>query len=389
MGELKMEWLNRRVRRLGDGVAELSLPSGTLAVGDVITGTSGDLPLGVTRCLVDMDEIGEHPVIVLRARESAVVRWEHAPSGGVDSGVFGVWDAEQHPADVPLPDGAGYHGLEQVLGRSVFALETGDGGYACVSGHDETGAISMVIAGPGVNVHRFGIVTDEDRAEAARIAERPSGALGADSCPVVSWFVAPLAAPMRAAAEQRAAALKAATDPKKARAQQQKRLALVVGWALRRWSGLIVDLLPAEAARIAAVTPTGKPKIDWSGPLLEINDYAMSTLRFDLERGIDGAEPAARIAQALAAVTPERIARSGASSLRELADHMDFGRSRPIDSQSLQFVLRAIAGALERGLALHALTLAKTDLAAAGARLDGLLDRLDEHESASALLERL
>jgi hypothetical protein len=32
MPSLPMDWLNRRVRRAGDGIDELALPSGTLAL---------------------------------------------------------------------------------------------------------------------------------------------------------------------------------------------------------------------------------------------------------------------------------------------------------------------------------------------------------------------
>ncbi|MBS2033014.1 MAG: hypothetical protein JST54_34395 [Deltaproteobacteria bacterium] len=386
MEKLKMEWLNRRVLRAGGEIGELSIPSGTLAVGDAITGSSGDLKLGVTRCLVGADDLGEEPVIIARARETPVVRWEHAPSGGVDSGVFGIWDSAEDPSDAQLPVDGDHHGFEKLLGRMVYALDTGDGVFSCVTGHDAAGEISLVVAGPGVDVHRFGIVTDEDRADAAKLAARPAGPLGADLCPVVSWFVAPLGQAAEAAALARAANLKAATDAKKSRAQQQKRIVPILGWALRRWQRLLIDLLPAEAARIGAIVPTGKPKIDWGAPVFDIHNYAMSTLRFDLEQSFVGEDAATRKATAIAALTPERSVRVGSASLRELVEHADLGREPGYPPLSLRVVMRALAEALERSLILHALKDVQAGQPDPGARLDALLDALDERESALALI---
>jgi hypothetical protein len=145
----------------GDESVTIALPTGGVCVGDPIT-DAPIIPLGVASCDIFLwafgDEDEDDAVIAVRVRKTVAVRWTDAPSGGVDSGVFGIWDASAlRDENAALPEGT-LCGVERIQGRIVFALSTGDGCFDCVAGYDEAGELCALVAGPGVRAEKFGIV---------------------------------------------------------------------------------------------------------------------------------------------------------------------------------------------------------------------------------------
>lgn len=163
--------LARLIARPGRaGEVVFDLPSRALSIGDPMTDFGGRVVLGVDHVSIFLLDVGsgeDTAAIVVRVRPSVAVRWEIGPSGGVDSGVFGVWDADSARTGGRETDV--FPGACVLGGRRVFVLETGDGGFPCVLGRDEQGEIAALLAGPGVDPARFrAIVRDEDLSPAER-----------------------------------------------------------------------------------------------------------------------------------------------------------------------------------------------------------------------------
>lgn len=183
-----------------------------LAIGDPLTSSKGTLDVGRTEVAAWLDGIGDSDdgaVIVVRVRDTKVTRWIVCATGGVNSGVFGIWDAAQ-PAREHESKGANdtrgvsAWGACMLQGRFTIALEPGDGHFAAVAGIDSDGEVACVVAGPGVDPERFGIVDEAEARAAAEAAAQvsaaiTSGPLGENACPVASFLVMPLGAAVQSA----------------------------------------------------------------------------------------------------------------------------------------------------------------------------------------------
>jgi hypothetical protein len=285
----------------------------------------------------DLVEDEDAPTIGVRVRETAVARWELAPVGGVDAGLFGVWDASRAPVG-PAAAHSDVVGLAEVQGRPAFVIGTGDGVFGCVVGRDATDAIAVLVAGPLVDGARFGIV---DPASVVL----PEGEVAA----------------------------KIAASGK---AKRQKQLAAAIAWGIERWRVLLDPLLPKDAAGLAnlTITTTKRPSqlFPWMKPVIDAHDYGMSSLRFDLTQAL-GPDASA---QALSEVTADLRVRVGAVALDSLRTIPDVG-------EDLTDAIRAVAKALASTLELHALAHRKdpasptvSDRVAALAPIETLATRL-------------
>jgi hypothetical protein len=286
------------------------LPSRAVCVGDPWADFAGRVELGVASVAMFFLDVGfgeDNVAIVVRARQSVAVRWELGASGGVDSGVFGVWDADARMTDSDDP-GDDPVGACVIGGRRVFALETGDGGFPCVVGFDEKGEVCAVVAGPGVDPGRFGAalreehMTEEERAEkAAKEARdarlRATDLLGAKlgeerASASLRWFVAgwldSLPEAERAAVCQKLEpALEALALPgsvKKARARAKADTAAILAWAVSGWATVLAATLPAEAALLSVTGSIERKKMDWAIVLERVYNYKMTDCRFDVTR---------------------------------------------------------------------------------------------------------
>ncbi len=361
---------------------ELPLSAGALAIGDALTGTAGHVQLDVPAVWVDLhdlppargsdddDDDDARTAILIGVRATPVVRWASVATAGVDTGIFGVWDAAQPPGPGSTSDASTGFGV--LLGRPVMALETGDGWFPAVIGIDADGAVSVVIAGPGVDLTRFKI---PDPAEVAA----PALPLGPDSCPVTNWLLSGLDATTLALARTHAAAFAPPSTAKRFKPQQLARLGLVATWALQRWHALLAPLYPAEASVLTTITVATKGKLDWLKPARELLDYTMSGLAFDREQVLLRTLDRATLQAMKAEVTPARLRRVGNAALDAIRTNTT------VDHERAQ-MLQVLGTALYASLVHHAYAGARPD---AGAALDAALDRLDEQLPPAALITRL
>lgn len=362
---------------------ELPLSTGTLAIGDALTGAAGQVPLGVSTVRVDLHHVPrrgyEHDddhdeggdVILVGVRTNAVVRWVSVPTAGVDSGTFGVWDAAR-------PPGPGAHddasiGFDELLGRPVMALATGDGWFAAVAGVDVDGAVSVLVAGPGVDPRRFRVADPEE------LAARAALPLGADACPVTSWLLSGLDEATQALARTHAAAFAPPRNRRRARPQQLARLALVATWSLRRWHALIAPLLPREAEVLVSTEVAITGDLGWLAPANDLLDLTMPGVAFDREQELHRTIDRATIYTMYAQITEARRRRVGAAALAAIGANVRLDHER-------KKMLEILGAALVCSLRHHAITGGPQD---AGPILDAVLARLDEQLPPAALILQL
>ncbi|PCC73461.1 hypothetical protein SAMN02745121_02810 [Nannocystis exedens] len=375
---------NDLVRGSGDAHGhELALSTGALAIGDVLTGTAGHVQLGVPAVRVDLHDVPrrgyEHDdnydeggaVILVGVRATRVVTWVSVPTAGVDSGIFGVWDAARPPG--PGNSSHASTGFGGLLGRPVMALETGDGWFAAVAGKDVDGAVSVLVAGPGVDPRRFRV------ADPAELAARAALPLGADACPVTNWLLSGLDEATQALARTYAAAFAPPRNRRRARPRQLARLALVATWALRRWHALIAPLCPAEAGVLADITVPIEGGLDWLGPANHLLDLTMPARAFDREQELHRTIDRATIYAMYEQITAARQRRVGVAALQAIRANvqLDYGRKE---------MLKILCAALHCSLRHHAISGGPHD---ADAILDAVLTRLDEQLPPAALIRQL
>lgn len=313
---LAMASVAKQLSRPSDEERTLELRDGRLALGDAITGAGpGVYELAVpavhARFVELDDEDDDRPTIGVRVRDTAVVRWAAGAAGGIDAGVFGVWDAAR-PPEGERGGGDSFAGIHQLCGRPAFVGESGDGSIGCVVGYDAAGAIAVIVAGPAVDPEKFGV------------AEPTAAAEGA------------YAAAIAAAAKKKQPALVAAA----------------IAWGIERWRVLLAEVAPAAAATLVGLAITTKKvnhRFPWMKQVTDANDYDMSSLQFDLTRALGDAVAA----EATSEVTPELVAATGADALREV-------RTVPALDEALQQALAAVAIALENTVKLLALQRRKT-----------------------------
>lgn len=405
------------------GEAAFELPSRALRIGDPWTEGAGRVELGVDRVSIFLLDVGfgdDRAAIVVRVRPSVAVRWEIGASGGVDTGVFAVWDADsRRTGDAPTEVSPG---ACELGGRRVFALETGDGGFPCVIGRDERGEIAALVAGPGVDPARFGAsVREEDLSPAERAeraaeearAERLGGtdllasALGEErASPPLRWFLAgwmeSLPEGERAVARERLlpalAGLSLPVTERKAKERAKADSAALLAWALSGWATVLAATLPEAAARLVMGESIDKKKMDWASALGRVFDREMSDHRFDLGRPFEaqfsreaweawsregeGREPALRAA--LRDVPPDLATRFGLTGLGVMVE-----KTKPHDQLANAFWYAARG--LEPSLALHVLATRAADLARVegGAPEGGAPLRPREPSYVEALLARV
>lgn len=363
---------------------ELPLSSGTLAIGDVITGTAGHVPLDVPAVWVDLHELppargdeeddddeDARTVILVGVRATPVVRWDSVATAGVDAGVFGVWDAARPPGTGRASQAS--TGFGMLLGRPAMALETGDGWFPAVVGKDADGAVSVLVAGPGVDPGRFEIPDPEE------VAARASLPLGPDACPVTSWLLSELDATTQALARTHTAAFAPPGAARRVKPQQLARLGLVATWALQRWHALLAPLAPGDASVLATLTIVTRGKLDWLKPASDLLDYTMSGQQFDREQVLRKTLEPATLQAMKAEVTPARRRRAGAASLDAIHANVK------LDHDRLK-LLHTLSTGLHSSLCLHAVAGAGPD---GGAALDAVLARLDEQLPAATLIAQL
>lgn len=286
------------------------LPSRALCVGDPWTSGAGRVELDVTTASMFLLDVGfgdDNAAIVVRARPSVAVRWELGQTGGVDSGVFAVWDA-----DARTTEDADHVGACEIGGRRVFALQTGDGVSPCVVGYDDAGEVCAVVAGPGVDPVRFGAVlreehmTEEERAAKAEkdardakvaVADLLGAKLGEEAAsPSLRWFVAgwleSLAEIDRVAAcEKLAPAIAALALPKgvkKAKDRAKADTAAILSWALSCWATVLAATMPEEAGLLSITGSIDKQKMERAAALERVFDSKMTDRRFDITRAYEG-----------------------------------------------------------------------------------------------------
>lgn len=374
------------------GEMQLDLSSGALRIGDPLTDGGGRVELGVPRVSVFLLDVGfgeASAAIVVRVRVSVATRWELGPSGGVDSGVFGVWDAGSPMTDAVCPEDV-LPGACELGGRRVFALETGDGGFPCVIGRDEQGQIAALLAGPGVNPARFGATVREqdlsaseraanaaERARAESLSENDllAAKLGEErASPPLRWFVAgwleslPEAerAAMRETLDPALVALALPTSEKKAKERAKADTAALLAWALSGWATVLAATMPEAAAKLAMGASIDRKKMDWAAVLGRVFDHEMTDRRFDLGRRYDvwnawsregeGREPASTTA--LRDIPPGLSSRFGLIGLGRVVE-----KTKPHDQLASAFWY-ATRG-LERALELHVLSTRAADVAPA------------------------
>lgn len=306
-----MQSFARMIARPGQPDETLfELPSRAVCVGDPVTDQGGRVELGVTSAAMFVLDVGvgeDTEAIVIRARPTVAVRWELGAIGGVDSGVFGVWDADTRMTGsggkADLGGGAGW-----IRGRRVFALQTGDGGFPCVVGFDDKGEVCAVVAGPGVDPVRFGAVLREEHMTEAERAEKAAkdardaalaqndllgAALGEKrASPPLRWFVAgwleSLPEAERAAARQRLEpALEQLALPKsakKARERTKADMIAILAWALSGWATVLAATLPEQASLLEVKGSIDKDEMQWAGVLGLVFDQRMTAHRYDLTR---------------------------------------------------------------------------------------------------------
>lgn len=402
--KLAMAAFARRAASAHNGEVSLTLESMQLAIGDPITDARAALDVGASKVAAWIDGIRDDDdgaVIVVRVRDSQVVRWIACATAGVDSGVFGVWDAAQPARESAgkRHDDATYVGACMLEGRLTMALQTGDGHFAAVAGLDSRGEVACVVAGPGVDPERFGILDEAtERAAAEAAAQRNAaithGPLGENACPVASFFLMPLDESVQAAARACSTKLRAAADEKKAKAERATRLGKVLSWAVLRLRALTVEPFPAEAGALPTFALTMKGKIAWAKPIFDLYDYALTARRFDLEQALK-AWPGS-LATARGEVTPARLARLGVTSLRNIRQNVDFAaKGYKTREEDVPQIISGIAGALESAFELAVLESFRKNLAGESSSssgegfIDGLLDRLDALASGEQLLADL
>jgi hypothetical protein len=310
----------------GDECLALPLPSGKLCVGDPITEAPA-IALGVPSCDVflwsfeDGDE--DDAVIAVRVRKTLAVRWQDAPSGGVDSGVFGVWDESSlRDEAAALPEGT-LAGAERIQGRVVFAISTGDGCFDCVAGYDEAGELCALVAGPGVRAEKFGVAAPVD-------PESVLPPVDTSTCPVVAPFRdallegAPSAerAAIEAALAPFAGSFAAIDEKRKAKARTRKRGVVLLHWAIACWSKLLAEVMPEASRELASVTGPAVGKLEWALPIAKIFDYRMSDRRFDLRQAL-GEDAVAAALRELDADLPRQLGLLGLAAAWERIDPKD------------------------------------------------------------------
>lgn len=371
-----------RPGRAGEMVFDL--PSRALCIGDPMTDFGGRVVLGVDRVSIFLLDVGsgeDTAAIVVRVRPSVAVRWEIGPSGGVDSGVFGVWDADDEKTG-----GAGetdvLPGACVLGGRRIFALETGDGGFPCVIGRDEQGEIAALLAGPGVDPARFrATVRDEDLspAERAELAAKEArakrlakadvlgAALGEErASPPLRWFVAgwleslPEAEHVAARERVRPAveALALPRTKKKARERTRADTAALLAWALSGWATVLSATLPESAARLVMGDSIDREKMAWAQALSRVFDGTMTGHHFDLTRPYANhfpGKPWYAVTLALPDVPPGLAARFGLTGLEVMVE-----KTNP--HKQLADAFWYAARGLEASLGLHVLATRAADL---------------------------
>lgn len=290
------------------------LPSGAIRVGDPLTSHAGRVEIGVASASIFMVDVGfgeDNAAIAIRVRPSVAVRWELGKSGGVDSGVFGVWDGDAAMTTDARTPGDTLVGACWIGGRQVFALETGDGGICCVVGFDEKGEVCAVVAGPGVDPVRFGAVLREEYMTEAERAERAAKELRNASLKMTDflaarlgeervsesmrWFVAgwldglPEAerVAMCAQLETVLDGLALPQSAKKAKERAKADTAAILAWALSCWATVLSATLPDQAARLAVSVSIEKKQMAWVDTLSRVFDYKMTDHRFDLTRNYE------------------------------------------------------------------------------------------------------
>jgi hypothetical protein len=362
-----------------DGGAPIALPSRAVAVGDPVTNSLGRIDVGVEACtawLDEMDDDDERVVIVARVRSTAAVRWEARGTGGVDAGLFGLWDANTRSSDdATSADVASVVGSAIIGGRHVFAIATGDGVFPCVVGFDRANDICAIVTGPGVDAERFGATTPDElkepwelareaeaRANVAKLesADVLTSRLGDKACPVTRIFVAGVLgdadadarAALTAAIDSHLDAFAIPTVEKKARARIKARFAVVLAWAIENNARLLGAVMPEEAATLAAMRVDMKGKLEWAAPLARIYDHRSSDRKFDLSRAF-GSD--ALVALALADVPESTDPRLGLSGLDALVRHLEL---KEPESNALWY---ARAGML-RAIELHVLATRAADV---------------------------
>lgn len=361
---------------------ELLLSTGALAIGDVLTGAAGHVQLGVSAVWVDLHELppargqdddddDARTVILIGVRATPVVTWASVATAGVDAGVFGVWDAARPPGPGSATDASTGFGV--LLGRPAMALETGDGWFPAVVGKDADGAVSVVVAGPGVDPTRFKI------SEPVEVEAGAALPLGADGCPVTQWLLSELDATTRALALTHAAAFAPPSNARRVKPQQLARLGLVATWALRRWHALIAPLLPAEAGVLETIRVATRGNLDWLKPASDMLDYTMSDRAFDRTQVLLQTLDRATIDTMYTEVTPARCRRVGGAALDAIRAHVKLDHDRAK-------MLQVLSTALYSSLRLHALAGERPD---GGAALDAVLARLDEQLPPATLITQL
>jgi hypothetical protein len=261
----------------------LATPSMAVQVGDPFGSSPARIEVGVSACdafIMGSDEEASEDGVVLglRMRTTPAVRWGWGPGVGVDSGVLGVWNADDPATEEGAPKGALGPGFERLRGRVVLASETGDGGFPCVLGHDETSALSVLLVGDGVAPERYGL-SDEDTAVIAPQEGEPA-------CAVTRALVAPfLSEPAHRARAERALAARSpaplGADERATKALYEARVSVVVAWGLRLWARLIRTELPVVAEELAGLKVPARMKQGWSAPLFSVLKGALGDLEFD------------------------------------------------------------------------------------------------------------
>lgn len=294
----------------------LDLPSRAVRIGDPVTDQGGRVELGVASAAMFVTSVGfgedeDNAAIVVRARPTVAVRWELGATGGVDSGTFGVWDADARTTDGGPPvDGGtpaeGNLGGRVIDGRRVFTLQTGDGFFPCVVGFDDRGEVCAVVAGPGVDPVKFRAVLREEQMTEAERAEKAAQdardarlvamdllgeKLGAErASPPLRWFVAgwldSMSEEERAAArEELAPALEGLALPrgeKKARERAKADTAALLAWALSGWATVLEATMPEQVALVRVGQSLEKKEMGWVENLERVFDHRMTARRYDL-----------------------------------------------------------------------------------------------------------
>jgi hypothetical protein len=112
-------------------------------VGDPLGAAPARIELGVSTCDAllmgsdDKEEFEDGIVLGLRVRATRAIRWEWGPSGGVDSGILGLWNADDVITREAGFDGDLAPGFQDLQGHVVLACSTGDGVFPCVLGYDD------------------------------------------------------------------------------------------------------------------------------------------------------------------------------------------------------------------------------------------------------------